>query len=300
MISGNIPAHLVVGARTGFLNAMRTQAPMWRNVAAEVPMSGASETLVDLGSAPMPTRSKSGLTLQDMIERTKNVKAHDWDVTVFISYNAMQDDRTGELMTKVRGAARNFNRHVDKLVFDSINSGASIGADYGAGYDGVAMFSASHIDNGAAYQTAQSNVHTLALDSTNFNTVYVAASTRLDDQGEQTGYVPNLLLVPPALEATAAQLTANRQLFGTPNNDINPWYGKIQHITVPWLDSTAWYLADTVEEHKPILVGMRQTPFLQEAWFDPEAPDGGRYYFKFYARYGVTYGDWRLITQGNT
>jgi phage major head subunit gpT-like protein len=300
MNTGQVPNHLLATARTGFLSSVRSQRAFWQQVATEIALTGSSAELVDLGMAPMPKRSKGPLTTQDLIEKFKTVTPYDWDITVWISYNAVQDDRTGDLETRVRSAAVNFNRHLDKLVFDAINSGASVSADYGASYDSLSMFNASHVDNGAAYQTAQSNVNTLALDSTNFQTVYVAAATRLDDQGEYTGYVPDLLIVPPALEYTAAQLTQNRQLFGTANNDINPWNGRITHIVVPYLDSTAWYLAATSEVHKPMLVGMRQRPFLQQSWFDPEKPDGGHYYFKFFARYAVTYGDWRLLTQGNT
>mgnify|MGYP001174196175 CR=1 FL=1 len=300
MISGNVPNHLVMGARTGFLTSSRSQTALWRQLAAEVAMTGANERLVDTGASPMPKRSKTGLTLQGMVERAKLVVAQDWDITVGISYNAVQDDRTGELMDKARAAGGNFNRHLDKLVFEAINSGASITEDFGACYDNLSMFSASHIDDGAQYQTAQSNVNTLALDATNFKTVYVASSLRMDDQGEQTGFMPTLLIVSPALEYEAAQLTGNRQLFGTPNNDINPYYGRLQHIVVPWIDSTAWYLAAAAEAHKPMIVGMRQRPFLQEAWFDPDKEDGGWYFFKFFARYSVTYGDWRLLTQGNT
>jgi hypothetical protein len=45
---------------------------------------------------------------------------------------------------------------------------------------------------------------------------------------------------------------------------------------------------------------MKEQPYLQEQWFDPDQKDGGHHYFKFYARYEVFYGDWRLAYQGNT
>jgi len=59
-------------------------------------------------------------------------------------------------------------------------------------------------------------------------------------------------------------------------------------------------LAATGETAKPILVSMREQPNLQSAWFDPMGGDGGMYYFKFYGRYNVHYGDWRLAALGNT
>ena len=54
------------------------------------------------------------------------------------------------------------------------------------------------------------------------------------------------------------------------------------------------------EETKPLIVAMREEPVLQEYWFDPLANDGGRYYFKFYARYECHYADWRMAILGNT
>lgn len=299
MISGQVPAHLVAGARSGFLTAMRNINPLWRRVATMITVDGKTTDIVDLGGAPMPKKSKAGLTMQDMVERALQVKPDDWDITVHISYDAVQDDRTSTLWTRVTSAGDNFNKHINKLVFEGINGGAAV-TDIGAGYDGVALFSANHIDPGANYQIAQSNINTLALTPDNFETVYVAASTRLDDQGEQTGFMPNLLIVPPHLEREAVQITGNREQSGTANRDINPWFGSVNHIVVPWLDATAWYVGAEGENVKPLLVVMRQNAFLQDAWFDREKPDGGWYCFKFFARYSVAPAEWRLLTQGNT
>lgn len=298
MISNQVPNHLIATARTGFLTGMRTFPATWRQVADQINLDGATEDLVDLGAAPMPKESRSGLTAQDFIEKNLRVSTKNWDITVWISYNALMDDRTNSLERKVRGAGGNFNRHVDKLVFDALNSGA--GSTYGLCYDGNEFFDASHIDSGANYQTAQSNLNTSALNLDNFEPIYVAASTYLDDQGEQSGIIPNLLVVPPALMREANNITANPANSANANNELNPFQGKIEYLVSPYLDSTAWYLLATQGEIKPMLVVMREAPSLQDSWFDPEKPDGGHYYFKFYSRYYVAYTDWRLATQGQT
>ena len=297
--SGNVPGHLIASARTGFLRSSKAITPLWSRIAQQVNLAGASEDLVDLGAPPMPKNSKNGLTVQGMSERLLRVAPVDWDITVGISHNAIQDDRTGTLESKARMARENFDKHVNKLVFEAINEGASVDR-FGACYDGLSLFNANHVDKGAAYQTVQSNVNTSALSLTNFKSVYASSSLYLDDQGEQTGYVPNLLVVSPALEYDASQITVNNQAAGTRNRDINPYNGKVEHIVVPWIDSTAWFLVAGSESVKPLMVVMREEPNLQSTWFDPEKADGGMYYFKFYARYNVQYGDWRAITQGNT
>ncbi len=297
--SGQVPGHLIASARTGFLRASKDIAPLWQRVAMQIDITGATDDLVDLGAPPMPKNSKNGATVQGMSERLLRVTPVDWDITIGISDNAIKDDRTGALESKARMARENFDKHVNQLVFSAINGGETIGA-YGACYDDKALFSASHADKNAKYQTAQSNTNTSALSATTFKSVYASASLYMDDQGEQTGYVPDLLIVNPALFYDASQITNNQAVYGTTNRDMNPYSGRVEMITVPWIDSTSWFVVDTKESTKPLLVVMREAPYLQSAWFDPQQADGGMHYFKFFARYNVQYGDWRLITQGNT
>ena len=298
MISGNVPGHLLVGAQTGFLSAVRAANLPWQRVAQQLNLSGSSSTLVDLGDAPMPTNSKQGITVQDFIERTKTVTPTDWDITVWLSYNALKDDRIGDLDRKVRSAGQNFNKHLNKRVFQVLNAGD--GSTYGLAYDGQYFFDSDHADAGAAYSTSQDNVGALALSLDNFQTTYVAAQGTKNDQGEYTEYVYDLLVVPPALQNIAAQIATNPNAYDTGNQEINPYSGSLQYIVSPYLDSTAWVLVASKEQVKPLLVAMREQPFLQDAWFDPKQPDGGRYYFKFFARYEVHYGLWQLAYMGNT
>jgi hypothetical protein len=58
MISGNVPSHLVVAARTGFLATAEPEVPAYEPIAETLDMTAASVELVDLGGAPMPTRNK--------------------------------------------------------------------------------------------------------------------------------------------------------------------------------------------------------------------------------------------------
>lgn len=299
MISGNVPKHLVAGARTGFLTSLREKEYPWQQVAMQVGIGEAAVDLVDLGAAPMPTNSKSGITVQDFIEKTIEVKPVDWDITVYITQNAIDDDQTASLERKVKSAGDNFQKHINARVFTVLNGGD--GTTYGLCYDGQEFFDLDHVDAGGQYQTNQDNEYALVLSPDAFETVWVAAQGTLDDQGQYTQYTYDLLVVPPALFREARQITANREDAGTANRAINPWMGLMKAPLVsPYLDSTAWHLVASSEPIKPLLVVMRKQPHLQAAWFDPRQPDGGRHYFKFFARYEVYYGDWRLAYQGNT
>jgi phage major head subunit gpT-like protein len=300
MISNNVPNHLIVGVRTGFLAALPNIKMNYQRIAATVPMKTAEMTLTDIGAAPMPVESKGRLQAQDFIEKSKGLHARGWESTVHISQDAVDDDQTGDLYRKVQSAGDNFQRWLNNRCFKALNDGDSTSSVFGLCYDGAAMFSASHIDDGAQYQTAQDNVSALALSIDNFETVKVASKKFVDDQGEEIDYDYNLLIVSPELERIAAQICKNADAYDTGNREMNPYAGVTQYIVSPKFDSTAWILAAENASAKPIIIGERKAPQLQHAWFDPNGPDGGMYYFKFYARYDVVYGDWRLAHMGNT
>jgi len=297
MISGNVPQHLVVGARTGFLTALRESPMPWQRVAMTFNMTAKSHDLVDLGAAPMPVESKTGREIQDYIEKSLTVTPSDWEIIVWISQNAIDDDQTGALEQKVRGAGRNFQRHINKRVFEVLNAGDS--QTYGACYDGQDFFDSDHVDPGAHYQTAQDNEGGAALSLDNFETMLIAAQAFVDDQGEYTDYDYDLLVCSPSLRRIAANIVGNPLAYDSANDEINP-YTNFDMVVTPYYDSTAWHIVASSEPIKPIIVAMRKEPSLQDAWFDPQMPDGGRHYFKFFARYEMYYGDWRLVKQGNT
>lgn len=297
MISGNVPQHLVVAARTGFLTTALPPVPTYAPIATQIDMDAKSVDMVDLGGAPMPLRNRGKMQVQDFIEKKLAVTPLDWDITVFISYNAVKDDQTGSLDRKVRASGDNFQRHISQQAFQALNDGDA-STNFGAAYDGGAFYADAHIDKGANYQTGQDNKDALALSAANFGTVYTKAQKTRDDQGNFTQYNYDLLVVPPELETLAWQLTNVKGGTETITN-ANPYFGK-KYIVAPQLDSTAWIVVASSENIKPIIIAMREQPNLQSAWFDPEAPDGGRYYFKFYARYNHFYGDWRLAYMGNS
>lgn len=299
MISGNVPSHLVVAARTGFLATAEPQVPAYDPIAETLDMSAGSVELVDLGGAPMPTRNKGRAQGQDFIEKKMTVTPLDWDITVWISHNAIKDDQTQSLERKVRNAGANFQKHIAQQAFKALNDGDAT-TNFGAGYDGLSLYNNSHVDKGAAYSTAQDNLYGLTLSLDNFETVRVAATKTRDDQGEFSGFDYDLLVVSPELERVAANICNNKDAYDTANREMNPYAGKLRYVVSPKLDSTAWILTASNAGIKPIIVAMRERPNLQAAWFDPQAKDGGRYYFKFYARYNHFYGDWRTAYMGNS
>lgn len=237
MISGNFPEHLVVGARSGFLTAVKATAMPWQRIAGQIDMASASMEVVDLGAAPMPIEA-TGSIERSMIEKSLTVKPRSWETTVAISYNALQDDQTGgSLLRKAQSAGERFQYHINKLVFAALDAGD--GTTYGAAYDGLSFFNDAHVDKGASYSTTQDNLNALVLSMDNFTTVLNAAKLFRDDMGEFVEHNFDLLVVPPALEYTAAQICGNVQAYDTANREANPYSGKFNLVVSPHMNSTA-------------------------------------------------------------
>jgi phage major head subunit gpT-like protein len=316
----DIAKHLEYGIRTGFLKGSREYTPLRSGFVGEQTSSGAFETYADLGDVPWPNQnagkmgsdgsdghaevtnsmnSGRAITVLGTEERALTVYNVDWEISVAVTHNAINDARVGNLEQWARDAARNFEKHKDYLSFDALTQGA--GSTYGKTYDGQVFFYASHADRGAEYTTAQSNVNTSVLSLDTFETVRVAGSKFKDSRGQPIGMNHTLLIVPPDLERVGYQITQNREDYLTANRALNPYSGSIRMLVAPggWLDTTSWYLIDTSQTARPLYIQNRQAPQLAQ-WDDEQAGDGGVRYFKWHARYSVFYGDWRMAIQGNT
>ena len=181
-----------------------------------------------------------------------------------------------------------------------LNAGDS--QTYGACYDTQDFFDSDHSDPGGEYQTSQDNEYALAISLDNFNTVWVAAQSTRDDQGNFTNYVYDQIVTHPTNFLIASNIAGNPQSYDTGNREENPYAGLMKTpIYSPELDTTAWYLLATSEGMvKPLFVAVKKRPTLIDMKFDGQQLDGGKHYFTYHARHKVGYGDWRLAYQGNT
>lgn len=296
-ISGNLPKHLEVAARTGVLGAQALDNMPYRRVANEVDLTAASTTFVDLGGMPIPTGDPAAV--DTMIEKGKTVAPDDWHITVSISQNAIDDDQTGQVESRFRNVLPAFQRHINDLTFTVLNAGD--GSTYGTGITNETEFFAdAHLYVGGKNTTSQDNLAALTLSLDNFNTAWVAFSQHKDDQGNYYNINANLLVCHPSNNVIASNITGNPQAMDTANRETNPHAQGTQYFTVPQFDSTAWVILDEGYSIKPLYVAIRKRPTLQDMWFDSQQPDGGRHYFKYHGRYVIGYGDPLLAYMGNT
>jgi len=115
-------------------------------------------------------------------------------------------------------------------------------ADVGALFNATAATSAA----------GHANLLTTALSFTSFGAARTAMMKQTDQTlgtGEKLLIDPKYLLVPVDLETIANQIRNTEFVPGSANNDVNPFYQKIEPVVVPtWTDPNNWALVgDPVE-----------------------------------------------------
>lgn len=319
----DVLAHLQAGARTGFLKGSEEYTPLRSPFVREFPSDSAFEEYADMGNPPWPllNEGKKGaagtdgrtskpqvnemdegraLTVVGGVERGLIVYNLGFEMTTSVSHSAINFDKAGDLEGWARSAGANYQKYLDYLCFDALNSGGAT-TNYGACYDGLSFFNDSHVDAGAEYTTTQDNNYALGLTLDNFETVMVAAAGFRGTRGQPVGSNHNILVVPPDLRREAHQITDNEWAYDTANRERNPYDGNISMIVAPggWLDTTSWYLLDGSDPSvKPVGLQIVSAPDLEE-WDDLKIGNGVRY-FRFFFHAAAFYGDWRKAILGNT
>lgn len=294
----DIAKSLEYGAKASFLEGRNLWTPTRDLIADAAPQStGKDETYVGLGDPPMPVENKGELQVRGLHERHITIENKDWEVTLAVTHNAINDDRVGHLVPWMRKAGMRFEQHMDKRCWQALNGGD--GSTYGLCYDGNEFFDTQHADSGAEYTTVQSNLSTTTLDLDGFNTVWKLAAVLKDSRGEYLEVPFDLLTVSQTNRVVAAQITDNEQAYDTGNREMNPFTGEFRHHWTPHFDTNAWVISCTLAGFRPIIFQLREGPTLT-VWDDENAPEGGVRYFKWFSRYEVGYSNWRYAFMGKT
>jgi len=158
-----------------------------------------------------------------------------------VSEELYEDERYNVINKKPQALARAARRTTEYLAATVFNNAFSSGT----GGDAKYLCSISHprADGGTAQSNASSSGITLT--EANLNTGLLAMRGQLDDKGMKIQAKASILLVPPALEKTAYEITKSDKRSGTADNDANYYGGMLRVISWDWLTSTtAWFLLD--------------------------------------------------------
>jgi len=277
---------LYKGFSAVFKEAFESAPSLYQRIATEVPSTSRQEEYNWLGRVPRMREWLGERVIQNLSAYSYAIKNLDWEATVAVDRNDVEDDAVGIYTPMVRALADAAATHPDELVFDLLAAGFT-----NAGYDGRAFFDAVH-PTGA---TAQSNKSTAGLSADSYAAARSAMMSLKDEHGKPLNVVPDLLIVPPQLERAALEvLRADLTAEGT----SNIYRDSADLVVAPYLagSPTAWFLLDTKKAVKPFIFQRRKSP----VFVSKDSPEDEGVFMKKEFLFGVDsrdnagYGLWQL------
>jgi phage major head subunit gpT-like protein len=292
IINGASLSALFTGLKTTFNNAFAAAPSLWTEVAMLVPSSTRDNDYAWLADFPRMRKWVGDKVVKALAAFKYTIVNDDWEATVAVRRNDVEDDNLGIYGPKAQSAAFSAKQLPDEIIFELANQGFVSRC-----YDGQYFFDTDHSVNGASVSnrgTVALSIATLAAAQASYGAARTAMKKFKDEDGRPLNITPNVLLVPPALEDIAnALMTVDRLEDGKPN----PYKGTAKVVAANWLTSdTAWFLLDTTKPVKPFIYQERKAPvFVQQT-----APDSddvfsrAEYKFGVEARAAGGYGLWQL------
>ena len=214
------------------------------------------------------------------------IKKKRWDASIEVDRDVILYDNIGIAKPKIVDLANAANDHYAASVFGLLE-------ENGTCYDGVSFFGEHTIGDGATTATF-SNVGANDLTEEGFFATLAQIRRIVKDNGTPIRIRPNLVVVPPELEAKAVKL------FGCDRNAsgaANPLYNRCEVLVCQELeDDKSWYLLDTTRAIKPIILQIHKKPefVARDRSTDEAAFMRAAYQYGIDTEDNVGYGLWQL------
>lgn len=282
-----------------FNNALKREGDGgWSKLATKIPSTTKQNDYAWLSDFPKMRKWVGEKTLRKLKASSYSIVNDDWEATVVVLRNDIEDDNLGMYTLKAQSAGESARDLPDDIVYDLVN-----GSFTSTCFDGQYFFDTDHpvFDPATQAEVSVSNKLTVALSAATQAAAIAslgAAKTRMmtfkDDEGRPLNITPDTLLVPPALEDVANILYTNERLEdGKPN----PYKGQFKPMVSARLSSsTAWFLLCTTKPIRPFIYQERKAP-VTVTQTDPNSDDvfnKAEYKFGVEARAAGGYGLWQL------
>ena len=283
--------------KTVFNKAFEAAPSLWEKTTMKIPSGSSQNDYSWLGRFPKMRKWIGDKVYRKLKAHTYTIVNDDWEATVAVDRNDIEDDNLGIYKPMAQDAGFSAKQLPDEIDADLKNN-----AFANECYDGQYFYDSDHpVTNANGVEASVSNLGTAALsaaDNTNAAASYGAARLAImnftDNEGRPLGLIPDLLEVPPALEATARILCKNDKLL---DDNPNPYVGTAQYIVNPRLtSSTAWFLHVTSRPIKPFIYQERKAPVFvsQTSMEASDVFNRKEYKFGAEARAAGGYGLWQL------
>lgn len=238
---------IYIAFNTLFNKAFEEVKPLFERVATVTPSTTDSETYAWLGDIPGMREWIGDREIQNLAGFDYIIKNKDFELTVGIPRNAIEDDKIGLYNPSVQMLGQSAAAHPDELVFGILKDGFVVKC-----YDGLPFFSDSH----KIGEKVISNKGTAKLSLESYSAARAAMMSLTNGKGRPLNLVPNLLVVPPALEGIAKTITQSEFI----NGSTNTMKGTAEPLVIPQLagKDNAWYLLCTARPIKPLIYQSRK------------------------------------------
>lgn len=283
--------------KTTFNKAFDAAPSQWQKTAMLVPSGSSQNNYNWLDRFPRMRKWIGEKVFRSLKANQYVIVNDDFEATVTVDRNDIEDDQLGIYAPMAQDAGYSAKTLPDEIVSDLKNKAFAT-----ACYDGQYFYDTDHpvTDVNGNVQSV-SNKSTAVLDSTSRATAtasYGAARAAImkftDNEGRPLGLVPNVLEVPPALEAVAKIICQANKLD---DNGPNPFKGTAEVLVNPRLTSqTAWFLHCVDRPVKPFVYQQRKAPVFVQS-IDPASDDVfNRKEFKYgaEARAAGGYSFWQM------
>ena len=281
-----------INLKTTFNKAFDAAPSLWEKTTMKVPSGSSQNDYSWLSRFPKMRKWLGDKVIKALSAFKYTVVNDDWEATVEVNRNDIEDDNIGIYAPMAQEAGYSAKQLPDEIDADLKNNSFT-----NTCYDGQYFYDTDHVVAEASVSnkgTAALSAATTAAAAASYGAARLAIMNFTDDEERPLGLIPNLLEVPPALEATAKLLCENDKLT---DESPNPYKGTAVVMVNPRLtSSTAWFLHVTNRPLKPFIYQERKAPvFVQQT--NMEADDvfmRKRYKFGTEARAAGGYGLWQM------
>jgi len=270
LVRSDLTNLLKAGMKKEFFKAFESEETAYKAIVTETSSDKNQEVYPFLGSSPTISEWKDERKPVGMTEYSKTIVNYDWEGSLGVETNAIDDEQYGQIKLRVQDLGGQFARFYDELVFSLVRMGNSTSATAGTilegksitAYDGKAMFANDHSEGDSG---TIDNYGTTAFGSNELKAIITAMMKFKNDKGRYAGITPNLLAVSPDVKWDAME-KLNSVYYpeeGTTTSKMsnNVLKGALDLIVSPWLtDTNDYFVFDTTKAIKPIILQTRKTP----------------------------------------
>lgn len=282
-----------VGVSLVFQNSLTQSPSLYQNYCLTTQSATPSNIYPMLDAVPGLRKWLGPRLIRNIVEQNTEIVNEDYEHTVQVGVNEIEDDNIGTLNARFALAARAASTWRDQLAVAALQTGTSTLICH----DGLPLFNANHPLNPAGVQS-NSIVAASGPDSVGWDTVRSAMTSYTAADGQPLGIMPDLVIVPPQLELKAK--TTFTTAYGA-SGSTNVQQNEARVIVEPRLanEPTIWYVADTKKVIQGLIFQERKAPTLTElnAASDPNVFLYNQYVWGIHARGAAGPGYWPLIAR---